>query len=128
MSETPDQEQSVSMKEKTELFLKAWKENPYSETTKLLAKAIGYEIVIRQGKPYIRRIGDKFVGGAMESAYWFGKINHENNNHRGVVIKPNGTIQNVVAVRSAQEIKGSKYTRKKSILDEIEDSLNDEII
>lgn len=93
-------------------FIKAYKENPYSETTKLLAKAVGYEVVIRQGKPYIRKIPNRFVGGAVESAYWFGKINHENRNGKGNVIKPSGIIQNAVAVKSAQEFKGSKFVVK----------------
>jgi len=84
-------------------------ENINSDLAKKIANKIGLQVVHRGNTTYLRRKPKRLTGKALNSAIAFAKINHKNRGKEGVVLLPNGEMQNIVAYISAKEMKGKKF-------------------
>lgn len=101
-------------------------ENPYSPIANRIASTIGLQVVMRQGKPYVRRIPERLTGKALDSAAEFGYLNHKNRGKEGQILLPNHIEQNTVAFESSQEMKGTKFKIKPTEREKIEQLLEEE--
>lgn len=113
-------------KELTEHVIDLLVENKDSPIANKVANMAGLQVVDRNGKIYVRRIPKRLTGKALDSAIAFGDINHNNRNTSGVVILPNGNLQNKTAFISAREMKGTKFVKEKTEKEKIKDLIDRE--
>ncbi|WP_343577357.1 hypothetical protein [Mycobacterium sp.] len=93
-------------------------------TNKIALEANGYQVVNRNNKEYVRRKPKRLTGLALASAIQFGKLNIKHRNEKGIVIKPNGTTQNLSSFISALEMKGYKIAHHETLTQKFDVLLN----